>query len=121
MIRALRGYSILLYEPPKHWEDKNGIILPSQSIMRDHLRNAANKTFDVNDVPPDVYRFGSLVSGSELGMPMGTMVYFNRHDADEIEIKGQLYYRINNKNALAYYVPEKNQSVDTATNTPVAA
>jgi hypothetical protein len=51
-----------------------------------------------------VYRFGKLVDGPELGIPTGTFVYFNRHDAEEFEVEKRTYFRINNLNALAFYV-----------------
>lgn len=113
-MKTIKGYSLLVYEAPDHWSEKDGIILPSAATMRDYLRMAGSKTFDVDNPPPDICRWGRYVSG-KLPIPEGAYVYYNKHDADEFEAEGTTYVRINNLNALAYYVPEKNTAAGHAT------
>lgn len=109
--RAIRGYSILEYVPPEEWASQNGIYLPSATQMRDMLRRQESKTLSIDEPPPDLYRWGRLIDGN-LKIPIGSFVYYNRHEVEDFELEGRNYVRINNLNAIAYYVLEKNTELD---------
>lgn len=103
MITTIKGHSILEYQPPQDWETTDGIVLPSEGMMRHMLKSKVSKVLDIDAPPPDIHRFGRYVSGDIRELSPGDFVYFNRHDADEFEHEKKTYYRIKNTNALAYF------------------
>lgn len=121
-LRAIRGYCILEYTPPEEWKDCNGIFLPSASQMRDMLRRQESKTLSIDEPPPDLYRWGKVVAGMlALGIPKGSLVYYNRHEVDDFELEGVQYVRLKNELAIAYYVSPNTTPVDDKEVAPVIA
>lgn len=103
MIKALRGQSIIEYKDPGSYGITNeGLLVPSEALQRQMLRNQEKKMISIDAPPPDIIRWGVLVAGDP-GVPIGTVVYFNRHDADYFKLDDKQYYRIRNDMALAYF------------------
>lgn len=85
-----------------------GIILPDPETIREIRQKRAKDGIDIMTVdnrPLDNYLWGKLIhDSSHLGLKEGNHILFNKFDAEEFSVGGKRYFRVNNLNALAYYV-----------------
>lgn len=114
MIKPTKGNIVVEYLEEEWAANQFGIVLPSQKVMRDMLRKQERHRIDIDNKPPDVYRWGRYVAGeSRERIPDNAFVYYNRHDAHEFTYEGIQYLALPENLALAYYVPEPTPEAAT--------
>lgn len=107
MIRPTKGKVLVEYSEKEWAENSSGFILPSQQTMRQMLKKKDRVHFDMDNKPPDIYRWGRYVAGeTREKIPSEAFVYYNKHDGEEFVYDDTTYLVLPEHLVLAYYVPE---------------
>ena len=101
MLRPLTKYLLLEYEKPEDFVDVGGLFVASEHLQRDFIRKKDRKVFTADAPPPDMYKWGKLIEGESCA-PIGSMVYFNKHDAHEVLEGEKFFYLLPKEHALCY-------------------
>jgi len=101
MLTALPNYVIICYdEPETSTQTEAGILIPSDQFIN-YRNKGKNRKIDVSR-RLDVVRKGVVTSSGDEEIEVGKIIFFNRHDADEIKFEDKTYYRLKSSLALAY-------------------
>jgi len=95
MIKAGAKWAVIEYEKEDAYvPSASGIIVPSKRQQHLSLKGTTHYIGNDPDVDlPDMVRTGILVSG-EIGVPVGTTVFFNKHEAFGFTLNEKYYYAI---------------------------
>ncbi len=105
-LAAMPGQVLVRWDKPVNWQSDGTFLLPvlqrRREMQRARLKEKAGG-YDVMDLEKDIIRLGELIDGDTgYETPIGTYVYFNRHDADEFEHEGETFFRVFANQVLAY-------------------
>lgn len=98
---------LIEYTPTDGFVNLGDFFVPSEKFRRDMMKQ--QKVRVINHSTPYIYLWGTLVDG-DCGVPLGTEVYFNRHDGDLFEMNKKVYYSVPCQFVIAYKCVDNSTS-----------